>query len=89
MQPEAALTLTLEMISLCLSFLSLLGVISQPKKLVEWYDSSKLKPGSRCKVNFNNDGYISLSIVRNNYILAYYNSAYLYMLDFVRNSIKV
>ena len=74
------------MISFCFS---LHGFYSQPKKLVEWYDSSKLKPGSRCKVNFNNDGYISLSIVINNYILAFYNSAYLSMLDVFRNSIKV
>jgi hypothetical protein len=52
-----------------------------PLKMIEWFDNATHKPRTRTRLFFNNGAEISLSIVKNNFILAHYTPADLSMLD--------
>ena len=60
---------------------------NEKRSLIEWYISTINKPKAMIKLCLLDDLYINLSIIRNNYIIAHYNTADLSMLsDF--NEIK-
>ena len=79
-EPSFGKTLREDFVSL-IKLISTLGLKSDPLKFVKWFDNTKFKPRCRSKVVFDNGANISLSIVKNNYILAHYNAADLSMLD--------
>lgn len=63
-----------------INLLSKLGLTSDIVRLINWLGLSS-KPRTRTKITFKNGVKISISVVKNNYIMAHYNTADLSMLS--------
>lgn len=69
-----------------------LGLSDEPQKIMKWFDDVNVKPRCRRKLIFDNDTTVSLSIVKNMYIIAHNNASEFSMLqDFeeLKNKISI